>query len=175
MTNNAHTATVFHDVQARKAGRIPLARLLAAIAGGKPHRDSKAECPLFSAFTFGDKRTDKGCLRSTDNALTAWAVVAEHDAGTIAPELAREKLAAFGIAATLYTTARHTREAPRWRIVAPTARELDKAEYPHMVARLNGLFAGAIASESFVVAQSFYFGADQRPRLRGIPHRGQAR
>ena len=152
------TATVFRDVHARKAGRIPLSRLLDTIEAGKPHRAAKDDCPLFSAFTFGDQRTAKGSLRSTKNALHAWAVVAEHDAGTIAPELARDKLAAFGVAATLYTTASHTREAPRWRIVAPTGRELDKAEYPQMVARINGLFGGAIARESFTVAQSFYFG-----------------
>ena len=154
----APTATVFRDLRASKTYPMPLAKLRDAIEAGKPHRDTKAACPLFSVFEFGDKRTAKNSLRSTENALHAWAVVAEHDAGTIAPELARDKLAAFGIAATLYTTASHTPEAPRWRIVAPTSRELDKAEYPQMVARLNGLFGGAIASESFTVAQSFYFG-----------------
>ena len=154
----ASLATVFPDLSASKAGAVPLPRLLTAIEAGKPHRASKAACPLFSAFTFGTKRTPRGSLRSTDNALHACAVVAEHDAGTIAPELARDKLAAFGIAATVYTTASHTPEAPRWRIIAPTLRALDKAEYPHMVARLNGLFAGAIARESFTVAQSYYFG-----------------
>ena len=76
-------ATVFRDLAATKAGTVPLSRLLATIEAGKPHRDSKGACPLFSAFTFGDNRTPRGSLRSTDNALHACAVVAEHVAAMV--------------------------------------------------------------------------------------------
>ena len=87
MTQNA---TVFSDVSGRKAGPVPLPRLLATIEAGKPNRDTKESCPLFSALLFGNQRTDRGSLRSTANALHACAVVAEHDAGTLTPELARD-------------------------------------------------------------------------------------
>ena len=43
--------------------------------------------------------------------------------------------------------------------MCPTSRELEPAQRGKLVARLNGLFGGILAKESFILSQPFYFGA----------------
>jgi hypothetical protein len=58
----------------------------------------------------------------------------------------------------VYTSPSHTAERPRWRVLAPFSKELAPSARAKMVARLNGLFSGAFAAESFTLSQSYYYG-----------------
>ena len=151
-------ATVFADISASRAGAVPLARLLATIEAGKPHRDSKADCPLFSAFAFGDKRTAKGCCarpttRCTPAPLSPSTTPARSRPSSPATSWPRSAFAPH------YTRRHRTRLRRRAGASSPRlARRLDKAEYPHMVARLNGYSAARSRPNPLPSRKRFYFG-----------------
>lgn len=120
--------------------------------------DIKAGLPLISACRFGDLRSGKGNLRHNQNVLGINALIGEHDAGVTPIEEAQRLLAAAGIEAILYQTARHTDAAPRWRVLCPLAGEQPPSQHGPLMDRLNGILGGALAGESWTVSQSFYFG-----------------
>jgi hypothetical protein len=120
--------------------------------------DSKAELPFFKAARFGEHRTDKNSLRSNANVLAVTGLEADYDAGQIAPDEAETRLREHGIAGLVYTTPSHTPEAPRWRVITPFSEEHAPEERTRFMERLNGIFDGNLASESFTLSQSYYGG-----------------
>ena len=59
----------------------------------------------------------------------------------------------------LYTSPSHTEEKPRWRVLCPTSRDLPPEQRAKLVARLDGIFGGVFAPESFTLSQSYYYGS----------------
>ena len=104
---------------------------------------------------------DSGSLRWDGNVKSLSGIVADYDREEITPEAAAERLDKAGIRAIVYTSPRHRREGhgDRWRLVCPFTREILPDQHYQMAARLNGLFDGALASESFTLSQSYFFGA----------------
>lgn len=119
---------------------------------------SKADLPWLKLASFGAKRTDKGSLRNDGNVIEITGIEADYDGESITLERARQVLAQADVAAVLYTSPSHTEDAPRWRILCPTSRPLPPAARADLVARVNGLFVGALARESFTLSQSYYYG-----------------
>jgi len=139
-----------------------LARRIGTVSKG-----SKAELPWLKAATFGDIRTDKGCLRHDDNVLAVTGVEADYDAGGVPFADALEIATKAGILAVVYTSPSHTEAAPRWRVVCPFSHPLPPADRARMLARLNGLYRGLFAGESWTLSQSYYFGCvDHNPAHR---------
>ena len=131
-----------------------------------PHvHASKATCPLIKLATFGEQRTQAGCIRSEANMLAVTGVEGDYDAGIVSPEAARDMLAMYGITAVIYTSPSHTLEAPRWRVLAPLATSVSVAERRALAGRLNAALGGILAAESYVGAQSFYIG-----RVSGVEY-----
>jgi hypothetical protein len=127
---------------------------------------AKGMLPWLKLATFGDQRTARGSLRHDENLREIHGVEADYDGETLTIERARQILGTAGVACLLYASPSHTADAPRWRVLAPTSQALPPAERAGLVARLNGLFAGALASESFTLSQAYYFG-----RVDGTPDR----
>lgn len=119
----------------------------------------KDALPLWKMATFGDVRTDKGTLRHDDNLEQITGIEGDHDAGTMTPEEAAERLRAAGIAALVHTTPSHRLDAPRWRVICPLAQPEAKEARRALVERLNDALGGVLAPESFTPSQAFYFGA----------------
>lgn len=119
---------------------------------------SKEKLPLIKLAEFGIDRTDKGSFRHTDNIRQVTGVEVDYDGGRISPEEARDALEGADLAGFVYTTPSHTADAPRWRILCPMDGRTNAKGRAKLVARLNGLFDGALAAESFTASQSFYFG-----------------
>jgi hypothetical protein len=107
---------------------------------------------------FGSTRTAKKCLRNDANVKFVSGVEGDHDSSTMTVDQAVELLEKAGVEALIYTTASHTDEQPRWRVLAPFSEELPPEARFQMTARLNGILQGALADESFVTSQAFYFG-----------------
>jgi len=151
--------SMFADVKAQRIESIHLSlrqlqARLACTTGPE-----KSALPLVKLATFGDARTEKGSLRHDANILRVSGVEGDYDAGAVTPQDAAERLSRAGIAALIYTTPSHTPEAPRWRVLAPLARQVAPAEREAFCARLNGALGGILAAESFTPSQSFYFGS----------------
>jgi putative DNA primase/helicase len=131
-----------------------LARLVRATDAAK-----KADLPWLKLARFGDARTNKGSLRHDANMLTISGIEADYDGGATSFAEAEEKLIKAGLMALLYTSPSYTEDAPRWRVICPTSKELAPDRREHLVGRLNGLFSGAFAAESWTRSQSYYFGS----------------
>ncbi len=150
--------TVFKDVGAKskKEQNWSLLDLLDAIERTKA--PEKRQLPLIKLATFGNSRTDKGSLRHDLNVITVTGCEGDYDAGIVSPEKAAALLKKARIASVVYTSASHTPEKPRWRVIAPFSDELLPEHRAHILARINGVLGGVLGGESFKLSQSFYFG-----------------
>ena len=135
---------------------------------------NKRSMPLVKLATFGQKRSDHESLRHDENMLQISGIEGDYDAavvgietaaarnisaGLVPIETAAELLRAAGIEAVLYTTARHTVELPRWRVMCPLAKPCSPDQRASLVAVLNGALGGILAVESFSDSLSYFFGA----------------
>ncbi|WHZ11748.1 MAG: hypothetical protein OJF60_002187 [Burkholderiaceae bacterium] len=125
----------------------------------------KTACPLLSLSTYGDARTEAGSLRHGANVVQCYGIEGDYDAEQVTPSEAAAMLSAAGIKAVIYTTARHTRDRPRWRILAPLSQPCAPAGRAHWVGVLNAALGGILAPESFTLSQSFYIG-----KVTGAPY-----
>jgi DNA polymerase I-like protein with 3'-5' exonuclease and polymerase domains len=121
---------------------------------------AKEDLPLLKLQRFGDKRTDKNCLRHNANVLEISGIEGEHDRGTLAFADAVQRLRNAGIRCIVYTTPSFTPvEKERWRVLAPTSQPLAPSLRAGLVARLNGILGGALTDESFVLSLAYYYGS----------------
>ena len=169
----AVTMFVNHTATTQRLDRVNLDELCHRIA--ETTASSKKALPWLKLAIFGDARTNKGCLRHDANILKVSGSEADYDGGTYSFDDARDTLASAGVLAILYTSPSHTEDAPRWRVLCPFSTELPPAERNRMMDRLNGLFGGAFAGESWTLSQSYYYGSVNRnpshrvERIDGTP------
>ena len=121
--------------------------------------NKKASLPWLKLARFGDIRTDKNSLRHDGNVLAITGIEADYDAERMPVAEAVEKLEKAGILGMIYTSPSHTEDAPRWRVLCPTSTELPPDRREKLMGRLNGLFGGILASESWTLSQAYYFGS----------------
>jgi putative DNA primase/helicase len=137
---------------------------------------TKAALPWLKLARFGgipNPRTKSGSLRWDGNVLKVTGVVADYDGEQMSPEDAADRLDKASIEALVYTSPSHSDAKPRWRVVCPLSDELPPDRHYGMVARLNGLLGGCLASESFTLSQAYYYGAiGGNPAHRVIPVEG---
>jgi len=118
----------------------------------------KDDCKLIKLAKFGDKRSQKGCLRTDDNVLEITGIEGDYDIGLMTPEQAIEKLEAHNLRATIAPTFSATPDNPRWRVLTPLAAPVKSDERLRYVEALNGLLGGVLASESATLSQSYFIG-----------------
>jgi AAA domain len=119
----------------------------------------KGELPWLKLSTFGDLRTDANSLRHNPNVLAITGIEADYDEERIGFDDAVAILTEVGVASLVYTSPSHTEDAPRWRVLCPISKPMPPAQRDLYVARLNGLFGGRFARESWTLSQSYYFGS----------------
>src|SRR5215469_5255759 len=115
--------------------------------------------PWLKFARFGSLPSKGGSLRWNGNVLALSGVVGDYDGKRMSPEEAGERLDKAGITAIIYTTPSHSDEAPRWRVGCPFASELAPDRHYQMVSRLNGVLGGVLATESWTLSQSYYYGS----------------
>ncbi len=175
--------TFFHSVTGTTAEQVTMSMAQLVERLCDTEAESKHDLPLISGCRFGDLKTGKGSLRHDGNVLGISTIVADYDAGKMSIEDASDHIAAAGIGALIYATARHTPDSPRWRVVCPLADMQPRDRHKGLVDRLNAVLNGALAQESWTVSQPYFFGfvsgkpkewlavegdfLDQRPDLDG--------
>lgn len=121
---------------------------------------AKEALPWLKLGRFGSKRSDKNCLRHDDNLLGASGCEIDIDhAGGMSFDEACSRFADLGVRFIGFTTASHTAQDPRFRLLFPFSKELPPADRAHMAARANGVLAGIASAESFALSTAFYFGS----------------
>jgi hypothetical protein len=119
----------------------------------------KARLPWLKLARFGNAPTGKGSLRHDRNVIACSGIEADYDGEQIGFAEAVDMLEKAGVHAIVYTSPSHTDATPRWRVVCPFSCELSPDRRQHMLGRLNGLFRGIFASESWTLSQAFYYGS----------------
>lgn len=125
------------------------ARLCAA-----PSSNSKGECRMLKLATF-----KRGCKAEDLEAF--YGIEGDYDAQALSIDEGAARLSNAGVRAILYTSASHTPDRPRWRVLAPLSRPHTKEEHTALVSLLNGALGGILASESWTPAQRYYYGKVQ--------------
>jgi hypothetical protein len=118
----------------------------------------KSALPWLKLARFGAARTARGSLRHDRNVIAISGVEADYDGGEVPFDDAVDIAAKAGLLAILYTSPSHTPERPRWRILAPASREYPPADRARLLGRLNGLYRGIFARESWTLSQAYYYG-----------------
>lgn len=150
--------TVFKDLGAksRKEHSWSMLELLDEIE--RTIKPEKRDLPLLKLATFGETKTDKGSLRHDQNMITVSGIEGDYDLEEMSPEEAARRFKKANICCVIYTSASHTPDKPRWRVIAPFSDELLPRQRNRMLSRLNGIIDGAFSHESFTLSQAFYFG-----------------
>ena len=128
---------------------------------------SKMELPWLKLAVFGNKRSEKNCLRTNANVVQITGIETEHDAGEIAFDTAIAVMREVRVRSLLYTSPSYmpaTKE--RWRILVPLSQNYSPETRENFVARINGIFGGKIAPESFALSQAYLFGHVNNPDHR---------
>lgn len=151
------TITFFQDEHASwKKEEVGTLRELAPIIRDT-HGAAKALLPWVKLAKFGDFRK-KTSLRNNANVLAISGVEADYDGERLTLRHAQQVLMQAGLSAIIYTSPSHEPHKPRWRVLCPTSASCPPSDRTRFLARVNGLFAGALADESFALSQSYYYG-----------------
>jgi len=118
----------------------------------------KRACPMIKLATFGKVESAKGALRHRANMVEIYGIIGDYDGEQVSIARAADLLGAQGIEAFFYTSASHTIERPRWRVVVPLSQAYPVADHGRFVAMLNNALGGILAAESFQAAQCYYYG-----------------
>lgn len=120
---------------------------------------AKAAMPLIKLAAFGDTASPKkGVMRWDGNVIGVSGVEIDYDGEQMPVYVAAALLEHAGIESVIYTSPSHRADAPRWRVLAPLSHECPPQVRREMVARLNGALGGVIATESFVLSQTYFIG-----------------
>ena len=113
-----------------------LAKLLQSV----PAYASKAEQPLIKLGVFeGDSRGAGHSLVSISG------VEIDYDAGKVTAHIAAKMLRDAGIECVVCSTYTSRTDYPKWRVFAPTSRELPAELRPYLVAALDSVLLGIAA------------------------------
>jgi putative DNA primase/helicase len=161
---SAFAVTFFQDFAARTKSEASLTLEALAERVRMTTAATKDELPWLKLALFGplpNPTTVSGSLRWNNNVQRISGVVVDYDGEEITPEEAAVRLDKAGIAGLIYTSPSHllNGHGPRWRACCPFGKSFPPDRHYQMVARLNGLFGGALAPESFVLSQSYFFGS----------------
>jgi hypothetical protein len=148
-----------HSANAKTEERLTLQALADRIR--RAVAPAKDRLPWLKCARFGNLPTARNSLRWDGNLVGLSGIVVDYDSEKITLEAAAEKLDKVGITALVYASPSSLVDGhgPRWRAVCPFTRELSPEQHYQMVARLNGLFGGTLALESFTLSQAYYFGS----------------
>lgn len=128
---------------------VDIARLIQNV----PAYQSKAEQPLIKMGIFeGDSRGAGHGLVSISG------IEIDYDAGKVTAHSAAKLLRQAGVECVVCSTFTSSPDCPKWRVFAPTSRELPAELRPYLVAALDSVLLGISARESYTSKQTFFYG-----------------
>ena len=118
-----------------------------------PAYKSKAAQPLLKLGVFG------GGSRGAGHSLVSISgVELDYDAGDVTATSAANSLRRAGIECVVCSTYTATLANPKWRVFAPTSRELSAGLRVYLARALDSVLGGIVARESFTQKQTFFVG-----------------
>ena len=117
-----------------------------------PYPDKKSQ-PLVKLGIFDNDSRGQG-----SSLATVSGVELDYDAGQVAPLQAAKLLRQAGIECVVCSTYTSRTDYPKWRVFAPTSRELPAELRQHLITVLDGVLGNVLARESYVPKQTFFVG-----------------
>jgi len=154
------TVTFFPDklAQNQRSAALTLPQLAKQIR--QQTGPSKVALPWLKLARFGNTRSRRGCLRTNANTDEITGIEVEHDKGEIAFDTAIATLRTASLRALFYTSPSYVPAAKeRWRILLPLSSSQPPDMRALLVARVNGLFGGKLAVESFDLSRAYLYGS----------------
>jgi hypothetical protein len=166
------TVTLFADKAAQKAYEKTLTFDQLAERIHDTHADTKDKLPLLKLGCFGGQRSNAGCLRTNENLKRITGVEGDYDDEEISLDEAKQRAAQSELFILLYTSPGCMPEHPRWRVLCPFSEDLPPDQRDRMMARLNGVFGGIFAPESWTLSQAYYYGRVNNPNHHCVVFEG---
>ena len=114
---------------------------------------SKAAQPLIKMGVF------EGDSRGAGHSLTHISgIEIDYDDGQVAASAAAKLLRTAGVESVVCSTYTSSLDCPKWRVFAPTSRELPAELRQHLTTALDGVLGNIAARESFTPKQTFFVG-----------------
>ena len=122
---------------------------------------------------FGTLPNKHGSLRWNGNVRDLSGVVGDYDGEKMSIDEAVERLDKAGVTVLVYSSPSHMWDGhgPRWRVCCPFSAPLPPDQHYQMMSRVNAVLGGVLASESWTLSQSYYYGT--RRRWQGTTTRGK--
>ena len=118
-----------------------------------PAYPDKASQPLLKMGVF------EGDSRGAGHSLTTISgIEIDYDAGEVTALSAAKLLRQAGIECVVCSTYTSRMDCPKWRVFAPTSRELDASLRQYLVTALDAVIGNIAARESYTPKQTFFFG-----------------
>ncbi|WMP16962.1 hypothetical protein [Thiothrix lacustris] len=113
----------------------------------------KAGQPLIKFGTFDNASRGQGSSLTTISGIEL-----DYDAGEVTAHSAAKMLRDAGIECVVCSTYTSRTDYPKWRVFAPTSRELPAALRQHLVNALDAVIGNIAARESYTPKQTFFYG-----------------
>jgi len=133
---------------------------------------AKTSGKLIKLATFGNVKTESGCLRSNANVLEVHGLELDYDAEVVPMSSMALMLKRLGVRAILYTSFKHSTTSPRYRVLLELSRPFKPSERIDFFNTINSVVGGIFASESAVLSQSYFYQGSSKPTveyLEGLP------
>ena len=118
-----------------------------------PAYQSKTAQPLIKLGTF--ENSSRGAGHSLTNIS---GIEIDYDAGKVTAHSAAKLLRQAGVECVVCSTFTSSPDCPKWRVFAPTSRELPAELRPYLVSALDGVLGNIAARESYTPKQTFFYG-----------------
>ena len=118
----------------------------------------KFKLPWLKLARFGDVASQNHSYRYNANVLAISGVELDYDKKVFPVSTAVEILTHRHVRSLVYTSPTHAADRFKWRVLAPTSRELGPEQRTPMAARINGIFGGIFSRESFTLSQAYFYG-----------------
>ena len=126
---------------------------LAKLMQDVPTYPSKSSQPLIKLGVF------EGDSRGAGHGLTSISgVEIDYDVGNVTVNSAAKLLRDAGIECVVCSTYTSSMDCQKWRVFAPTSRELPAELRIHLVSALDGVLGNIAARESYTPKQTYFFG-----------------
>ena len=145
------TFNSLHNPQGTRhsASWVDVARLIQNV----PAYPDKGSQPLLKMGIFeGDSRGAGHSLVSISG------IEIDYDAGEVTAHIAATLLRQAGIECVVCSTYTSSADCPKWRVFAPTSRELPASLRQHLVSAVDGVLGNIVARESYTPKQTFFYG-----------------
>jgi hypothetical protein len=156
------TGTFFFHASARHKKEFTLTEQELTELISSHHAERKDDLQWIKLAGFGALESAKKSLRHDANVQWISGVEGDYDCDKSAIKYSFDEAVQIcedaGIEAIVYTTPSHQPESPHFRVLCPFVDRYEPRQRSGFMARLNGLFRGAFAAESFTLSQSYYIG-----------------